>query len=76
MTVLGARSVVVLFLSIVYATKAYVLHGSPTVARVKAHRAKKAADEELNKAGVKVDEVKVGVKNEKKASGKDGKKTQ
>jgi hypothetical protein len=76
MTVLGARSVVVLFLSIVYATKAYVLHGSPSVARVKAHRAKKAAEEELNKAAVKVDEVKVGIKNEKKASGKGGKKTQ
>lgn len=71
MTVLGARSVVVLFLSIVYATKAYVLHGSPSVARVKARRAKKAAEAEAKanageseKQDVKVD---VKVKESKKA---------
>lgn len=74
MTLLGARSVVVLFLAIVYATKAYVLHGSPSVARVQARRAKKAAEaeaeaeakKEQGKKGEK-DGVKVDVKESKKA---------
>ena len=66
MTVLGARSVVVLFLSVIYATKAYVLYGSPSVAHVKARKAKKAA-EAADKAAAEKDGVKVDVKESKKA---------